>query len=68
MAAPRRIINTNEVVFAVSSITSCIVFSLLKSRFPLHTRDMTTKPDPKRPKNIPILSSNELINFIFISY
>ena len=29
---------------------------------------MTTKPDPKRPKNIPILSSNELINFIFISY
>ena len=58
---------TSEVVLAVSNITSCIVFSLLNRRLPLQTKDTIIKIEPTMPRNIPILSSNELISFIFMS-
>ena len=66
-AAPRRIIKTKEVVFAVSSITSCIVLFSFRTRIPLQINESTSISDPKRPIHIPVLSPPvAIIAFIFI--
>ena len=55
-AAPKRIINTREVVFAVSSITSFKVPSILNSLRELQTSETINNIAPIMPTMIPIKS------------
>ena len=66
-AAPKRIIKTREVVFAVSSITSCIVLSNLSTLKPLQIKESMSKIEPKSPIQIPVLFAPVAITaFTFI--
>ena len=56
IAAPKRIIKTSDVVFAVSSMTSCIVLFSFKTLIPLHISEATSIKVPNRPIKIPVLS------------
>ena len=66
-AAPSNIIKTSEVVFAVSSITSFKVFSILKRRRELQIRDIIKIVAPIIPIKMPVKSLASSINRIFIS-
>ena len=45
-----------------------LVFSLLNRRLPLQTKDTIIKIEPTIPRNIPILSSNELNNVMGLNF
>ena len=66
-AAPKRIIKTREVVFAVSNITSFKVSSILYSLRELQTSDTINKEAPIIPTIIPVKSVASSISKIFIS-
>ena len=53
IAAPSRMMNTNEVVLAVSIITPCMVWSIFKVRYPLHPRAITKKNTAMAAKVMP---------------
>ena len=56
IAAPKRMMNTREVVLAVSIITSYMVFSILSTRSPLHTRAISTNATATVPIQTPVMS------------
>ena len=67
-AAPNRMINTSEVVLAVSSITSCIVLFKFSTLTPLQINESISKIEPKSPIQIPVLLAPVAITaFTFIS-
>ena len=58
MAAPMRIINTIEVVLAVSPITSCKVVPVLNTRQPLQVKATSNAAEEINPSTIPKRSSS----------
>jgi hypothetical protein len=67
IAAPSRMMKTSDVVFAVSSITPCSVFSIRMTRTPLQINAMTSMTAPTAPSPIPKLSAAVSTAFTFIS-
>ena len=67
MAAPIKMINTIEVVFAVSTMTPCMVFSILNARQPLQTTPIRRTTVANAASTRPITSSVLFIFFMFRS-
>ena len=61
MAAPSKMIKTSEVVFAVSSITSCRVLFNFRTLVPLQIKEATSTKDARAPSQMPTLFAPVLI-------
>ncbi len=64
IAAPIRMINTIEVVLAVSPITSCKVVPVLNTRQPLQAMAMSNAAEAIKPSVTPRRSSSVFMLFI----
>ena len=67
IAAPSRMMNTSEVVLAVSSITPWSVCSIRSTRIPDQISDTSSSTVPITPRVIPMRSAGVSIALMFIS-
>ena len=66
-AAPSKIMNTNEVVFAVSNMTPCRTLPILLNRRRLQVNDIINPVDAITPNHKPCMSREVCAAFAFIS-